>query len=194
MDEAHDLHPKTQVGLKRLVEVVADGNGSLSVVLVGHPKLRNDLRRPTMEEVGFRSTVFAYEGVEGHQREYIDWLLRQCIEPGADTAKVIEDAAVALLAKRLRTPLQIEQHLMLALEEAFRVGEKPVTGEVVEAVLSRHMDDLEPRLVRNGYDTHAVADLVGAKSGEIRQLLQGTLEAARARELTDQMMAAGLPV
>ena len=27
MDQAHDLHPKTLVGLKRLVEVVADGGG-----------------------------------------------------------------------------------------------------------------------------------------------------------------------
>jgi hypothetical protein len=36
------------VGLKRLIEVVRDGNGTLSVVLAGHPKLKNDLRRPTM--------------------------------------------------------------------------------------------------------------------------------------------------
>lgn len=194
VDEAHDLHPKTQVGLKRLVEVVADGGGSLSVVLVGHPKLRNDLRRPTMEEVGFRSTVFAYQGVEGHQREYIGWLLQKCTESGTATAQVIDDAAVALLADRLRTPLQIEQHLMLAFEEAFRVDEKPVTAEVVEAVLSRHMDDLEPRLVRNGYDVRAVAELLGTKSGEVRQLLQGNLEAGRAREMTERMMAAGLPV
>jgi type II secretory pathway predicted ATPase ExeA len=194
VDEAHDLHPKTQVGLKRLLEVVADGGGSLSVVLVGHPKLRNDLRRPTMEEVGFRSTVFAYEGVEGHQREYINWLLRKWTDASTEMAGVIDTDAVALLAKRLRTPLQIEQHLMLAFEEAFRVGEKPVTAEVVEAVLSRHMDDLEPRLVRHGYDARAIAELLGAKSGEVRQLLQGTLEAGRARDLTDQMMAAGLPV
>ena len=45
VDEAHDLHPKTLVGLKRLVELVQNNGGALSVVLVGHPKLRNDLRR-----------------------------------------------------------------------------------------------------------------------------------------------------
>ena len=54
VDEAHDLHPKTLVGLKRLMEIVADGGGKLSIVLIGHPKLRNDLRRPNMEEVGNR--------------------------------------------------------------------------------------------------------------------------------------------
>ena len=48
------LHPKTLVGLKRLIEVVRDGGGTLSIVLAGHPKLKNDLRRPTMEEIGSR--------------------------------------------------------------------------------------------------------------------------------------------
>ena len=56
------------------------------------------------------------------------------------------------------------------------------------------MDDLEPLLVRHGYDARAVAELIGTKPGEVRLLLQGRLEASRAREMTEQMMAAGLPV
>lgn len=194
VDDAHDLHHRTLVGLKRLMEMVADGNGSLAIVLSAHPKLRQDLRRPTMEEVGYRSTVIAYEGVAGHQREYIAWLLRACAAADATLAEMIDDDALELLATRLRTPLQIEQHLVLAFEEAFRVDVKPVTVEVVEAVLSRHMDDLEPRLVRHGYDTRSVAELIGTKPGEVRLLLQGRLEAVRAREMTEQMLAAGLPV
>ena len=67
VDEAHDLHAKTLIGLKRLMEVVADGGGMLSVVLVGHPKLRNDLRRPTMEEIGYRSAIFEFDGMANHQ-------------------------------------------------------------------------------------------------------------------------------
>ena len=194
VDEAHDLHHRTLVGLKRLMEVITDGGGSLTIVLVGHQKLRNDLRRPTMEEVGYRTTVFGYEGVAGHQREYIAWLLQACVAADTGVSEMIDDAAVGLLATRLRTPLQIEQHLVLAFEEAFRVDVKLVTVEVVESVLSRHMDDLEPRLVRHGYDARAVAELIGAKQGEVRLLLQGRLEASRAREMTEQMMAAGLPV
>ncbi len=46
IDDAHDLHPKTLVALKRLIELVTEGGGQLSVVLIGHPKLKNDLRRP----------------------------------------------------------------------------------------------------------------------------------------------------
>ena len=69
VDEAHNLHPKTLKGLKRLMEVIADGGGRLSVVLAGHPKLRNDLRRPTMEEVGYRASSFAFDGIAGQQRD-----------------------------------------------------------------------------------------------------------------------------
>ena len=58
VDEAHDLNGNTLTGLKRLMEVAEDGGGRLSVVLAGHPKLRNDLRRPTMEEIGYRTDIF----------------------------------------------------------------------------------------------------------------------------------------
>ena len=39
VDEAHDLHHPTLTGLKRLMEVVQDGGGKLSIILAGHPKL-----------------------------------------------------------------------------------------------------------------------------------------------------------
>ena len=68
VDEAHNLHPKTLTGLKRLMEVIADGDGRLSVVLAGHPKLRNDLRRPTMEEIGYRTSTFIFDGIRHHAR------------------------------------------------------------------------------------------------------------------------------
>lgn len=71
VDEAHDLNGHTLTGLKRLMEVVEDGGGRLSVVLAGHPKLRNDLRRPTMEEIGYRTDIFTLDGITGSQREYI---------------------------------------------------------------------------------------------------------------------------
>jgi type II secretory pathway predicted ATPase ExeA len=63
VDEAHDLNAHTLTGLKRLMELVEDGDGRLSIVLAGHPKLRNDLRKPTMEEIGYRTDVFSLDGV-----------------------------------------------------------------------------------------------------------------------------------
>jgi len=50
------------IRLKRLIEVVEDGGGTLSVVLAGHPKLKND-RRSTMEEIGYRATVFSLDNL-----------------------------------------------------------------------------------------------------------------------------------
>lgn len=119
VDEAHDLHANTLRGLKRLMEVVANGGGTLSIILSGHPRLRNDLRRPSMEEIGYRMSVFDFDGIAGHQRDYIAWLLKTCAAEDAAIAEMIEDAAIDLLAARLRTPLQIERHLTLAFEEAY---------------------------------------------------------------------------
>lgn len=72
-------------------------------------------------------------------------------------------------------------------------GEKPVTVEVIEGVLSRHIDDIEPRLMRHGYDVRAIVVQFHSKPAEIRMFLSGTLDADRTRELTDRMLAAGLP-
>ena len=46
IDDAHDLHPKTLVALKRLIELVAEGGGQL-------------------EEIGDRTTVFEFGGLRG---------------------------------------------------------------------------------------------------------------------------------
>ncbi len=194
VDEAHNLHPKTLNGLKRLMEVITDGGGKLSVVLAGQPKLRNDLRRPKMEEIGHRTSLFNFDGVAGQQREYINWLLEKCGVAEGKQGEVLSEAASNVLASRLRTPLQIVQHLILALEEGFRIGEKPVTPEVVEAVLSKQIDDLEPRLTRHGYNVRALAEQFNAKPAEIKRFFRGELDATRTRELTDEMLVAGLPL
>lgn len=175
------------------MEVVADGGGSLSIVLAGHPKLRNDLRRPTMEEIGYRTNIFTFEGLGDQQRDYILWLLKACA-PDASPNDLIAEPAIDSLAAKLRTPLQIQQHLVLAFEESFRIGESPVSVDVVEAVLSRQLDELEPRLMRHGYDVRALVEQFHSKPAEIRMFLNGTLDAARSRELSDQMLAAGLPL
>ena len=171
VDEAHDLHHNTLTGLKRLIEMVADGGGKLSVLLAGWPRLRNDLRQPSverrrspgverrrspgverrrspgMEEIGYRTTVFSLEGVTGSQREYIEWVLGTCAGDRAKVDGILDPAAVDLLASRLRTPLQIEQHLTLALETGYQASERPVGEAIVDSVLSKQIDDLEPTLL-----------------------------------------------
>jgi hypothetical protein len=127
-------------------------------------------------------------------RSSLDWLLTQCLAEGVIAGDIITEEALALLARRLGTPLQIEQYLTQALEEGWRVGEKPVTAQLVEALLSPRLDELEPRLRRHGYDIPDLAELINARQGEIRSLLRGELEPARGQELTAKLMAAGLPI
>jgi type II secretory pathway predicted ATPase ExeA len=194
IDDAHELHPKTLIALKRLMELVTDGGGQLSIVLIGHPRLKNDLRRPKMEEIGDRTTVFEFGGLRDRQRDYIDWVLRTSLEESVTPDDVITDEAATRLAAKLKTPLQIGQHLVRAFEAGFEIGARPIDASVVEAVLSRQFDDLEPRLIRNGYDARSLVEQFDAKPAEIRQLLRGDLDPARSRELMDQMRAAGLPI
>jgi hypothetical protein len=166
----------------------------LTVVLAGHPKLKNDLRRPTMEEIGYRSTLFTLEGMVGSQREYITWLIKSCMAEGAKISDILAAEAIDLLSEKLRTPLQIQQHLILAMESAYQVGEKPITKAIVESVLSKQIDDLEPMLTRHGYDVRSLAEQFNAKPAEIKALLKGQLDAARRKELAEQMLSAGLPM
>jgi type II secretory pathway predicted ATPase ExeA len=194
IDEAHDLYSSTLTGLKRLIEVVEDGGGTLSVLLVGHPKLRNDLRRPTMEEIGYRTAIFSVDSLIGSQTEYIQWLLSKCLAPGSKWQEVITPEAVNLLGEKLRTPLQIQQHLSLAFEEAYQTGEKPVSEALVDSILSKQIDDLEPTLTRHGYSIKSLAEQFNTRPAEIRSLFKGQLDPIRAQDLREEMLAAGLPI
>jgi hypothetical protein len=194
VDEAQDLNGNTLNGLKRLMEVVEDGGGLLSVVLVGQPRLRYGLGRPTMEEIGYRTDVFDFEGVAGVQRPYIEWLLDNCSQRDVEPDSILTEAAVDVFAEKLRTPLQIQWHLTRALEAGYEAGEKPVSVMVVESVLSRQLDDLEPTLKRLGFGVRDLAEQIDAKPTEIRALFDNQLDPTRATELRDRMLAAGLPV
>ena len=193
IDDAHDLHPKTLTALKRLIELVAEGGGQLSIVLVGHPKLKNDLRRPKMEEIGDRTTVFEFGGLRDRQRNYIDWVLKASLDEGVAPDDVLTDEAAKLLAAKLMTPLQIGQHLVRAFVAGLEIGAKPIDASVVEAVLFSQLNDLEPQLTRNGYDLRSLVEQFDAKPAKIRRMLRGDLDAGRSQELMDEMGAAGLP-
>ena len=194
VDEAHDLNGHTLTGLKRLMEVIEDGGGRLSIVLSGHPKLRNDLRKPTMEEIGYRTDVFNLDGIAGSQREYIHWLLCECTADKREVGEILTPQAIDALATRLRTPLQIQQHLTFALDAGYQAGVTPVTEELVESVLMRKIDDLEPTLTRHGYRVKDLVEQFNAKPAEIRALFANQLDPTRTAELRAELQMAGLPI
>lgn len=194
VDEAHDLNGNTLTGLKRLMEVIEDGDGRLSVILSGHPKLRNDLRRPTMEEIRYRTDVFDLDGIAGSQRDYIHWLLEACTAGKHDAESILTPEAIDLLATRLRAPLQIQQHLTFALETGYQAGVTPVSAELVESMLSRQIDDLEPTLTRHGYHVRDLVEQFRAKPAEIKALFANQLDPTRTAELRAEFQMAGLPI
>jgi len=192
IDEAHDLHRKTLTELKRLMELVRQQGDLLAVVLAGHPKLKNLLRHPALEEIGARATVLTLEGIQGQQRDYLTWLLAACGEPGHEA--IVTAAALDRLAEALATPLQMEQYLTLALEEAYRAGQRPVTPEFIDNVLAKGLNDVEPTLARHGYTARAVADLLHVRPAEVHAFLRGQLPAGRAQELQHELRAVGIPL
>jgi hypothetical protein len=107
---------------------------------------------------------------------------------------ILTTEAIDLLATRLRTPLQIQLHLTLSLEAGYQTGGAPVSGELVESVLSRQLDDLEPTLTRHGYRVKDLVDQFDAKPAEIKALFNNSLDATRMTELRIQFLAAGLPI
>jgi hypothetical protein len=94
----------------------------------------------------------------------------------------------------LTTPLQIEYYLTRALEEGYKVGQKPITPDLIESVLARDLDDLEPRLTRHGYNAKTLADLLNVRPADIRAFLAGRLPPSRTQELQQELLAAGLPL
>lgn len=175
------------------MEVIRDGGGKLSIVLAGHPKLRNDLKSPTMEEVG-RTITISLDASQGILKDYIKWLLNDCTDDKVKPTDIIEDQAMDYLAEHLTTPLQVEQHLTLALEEAFKLGLKAITVDLLAETLSRRIDEIEPTLIRHGYNDKVIAEQFRYKPAEIRKLFKGELDANRVKEITAEMREAGLPI
>ena len=193
IDEAHDIHGHTLNGLKRLLELITAGGGKLSVVLVGHPRLQNDLRRATMEEIGDRTSKFDFVALGDQRREFLLWLLESCLDEGVDPDGVIAPDAQDFLVERLSTPLQFAEHLNRAFTDAFHLGAEQVTRAIVENTLSAGFDSLDAKLARIGYTPKALAERFDAHPREIRRFLSGRLDPERTEELGAALRDAGIP-
>ena len=193
MDDAHDLHGQTLRALKHMIEKTGRRGSRLTVVLAGHPRLTNELRRPSRAETGARTTVFAFEGMQGQQRRSITWVLEHSA-PEVDPMDILTSDALSLLADRLSTPLQIDHDLTRILAQAYRLGEKPVTPAMVRKALAPDMHDLEPTLTRYGYTIPAVSELLNIRQADVRGFLHGQLPPGRTEELHHQWLAVGIPL
>ena len=175
IDEAHDLSCHTLISLKRLIELIYSSENKLTVILAGHPKLGNDLRRPTMEEIGARAQLFQLNHWVENKTHYGSWLLKQCCRKEADQTEFITPEAIELLVNSLVTPLQINHYLMQAMDRAYLAGVKPITLEIIQSVLVPDLDGMEAKLARHGYNMHALCEVLNARPSEVKAYLLGQL-------------------
>ena len=194
VDDAHGLHSTTLVSLKKLIELVRSNGERLSVILAGHPKLKNDLRRPTLEEIGGRTQAFSIEGIRGQESKYIEWLLTQAAKDKVKPSDILSSETIEFLAERLSTPLQIEQYLTLAMNEAYQVGLKPITPDFMETILAIGLDELEPNLIRHGYNAKSIARLLNVRPSEVRSFLHNQLSPEKTTEMREQILKIGIPI
>lgn len=194
VDDAHGLHSTTLVSLKKLIELVRSNGERLSVILAGHPKLKNDLRRPTLEEIGGRTQAFSIECIRGQELKYIEWLLDRATKEKVKPSDILSPETIEYLAERLSTPLQIEQYLTLAMNEAYQVGLKPITPEFMETILAIGLDELEPNLIRHGYNAKSIARLLNVRPSEVRSFLHNQLSDEKTTEMREQILKIGIPI
>jgi hypothetical protein len=79
-------------------------------------------------------------------------------------------------------------------EEAYKVGQKPMGPDMIDNVLAKDIDRLEPRLTRQGYNAKVLAELLKAKPREIKSFLSGQLAPGRTQELQTELLAVGIPL
>ena len=121
-----------------------------------------------MEEIGDRRTVFEFGGlarptarlhrlgIQGIARRGRNARRRSDRRGGDAAGGEAEDAAANRPASGARVRGRVREN-------------------IVEAVLSGKLDELEPQLTRNGYDLRSLVEQFAAKPAEIRQLLRGDL-------------------
>ncbi len=110
------------------------------------------------------------------------------------TQEILTTDAIDLLAMKLHTPLQVQLYLTLVMETGYQTGEKLITATLIESVLSRQLDNLEPTLTRHGYRLKDMVEQFDAKPAEIRALFNHQLDPVRTAELRDRMLAVGLQI
>jgi hypothetical protein len=80
-------------------------------------------------------------------------------------------------------------------EEGFPTHKvKPITTEFMETVLAIGFDDLEPNLIRHGYNTQSIARLLNVRPAEVRSFLHGQLPPEKTQDMRDLILKIGIPL
>lgn len=64
----------------------------------------------------------------------------------------------------------------------------------METVLAIGLDDLEPNLIRHGYNVKSIARLLNVKPSEVRSFLHNQLPPEKTQDIRDQILKIGIPL
>jgi hypothetical protein len=162
------------------------------VILAGHPKLGNDLKRPSMEEIGARTQLYQLNHLVENKEHYGRWLFKQCCRADIKIAEIITAEAMDLLISSLVTPLQINHYLVRAMEQAYLSCTKPMTVEIIQSVLVLDLDGIEAKLARSGYNLQALCETLTARPTEVKAYLLGQLNTNKLPEFNKEIYKLGI--
>jgi type II secretory pathway predicted ATPase ExeA len=147
IEEAHDLSTQTLKYLKRFYELEDGYKKLLGIILVGQTELKhmfNESQHVEMREVIRRVQVAEIRGLDGNLKDYLNVKFKRV---GAKIEDIIDDEAIAALARRLTTdegkgkkstshayPLLVNNYTARAMNLTAEMGETKITADVVEAL------------------------------------------------------------
>ena len=166
----------------------------LSIIIVGHPKLANDLRNPALEEIGARAKIFELGSSETNNSRFVEWLFNSCSANKIKPLEILTEETITLLTERLITPLQMAYYLTRILEKGYQIGEKPIGVEIANAILSPDLNALEPNLARQGYNLSVLCERLGIGRKEMRSYLNGKLAQSRCDEVNKDIYKLGIVI
>ena len=175
-----------------MIELIYSVGPNFTVILAGHPKLANDLRRPTMEEIGARAQLFQLNHWVENKEQYGSWLFKQCCKKDIKIGEIITEEAMELLISSLVTPLQINHYLTQAMEQAYSSGTKPIISEIIQSVLVSDLDGMEAKLARSGYNLQALCEVLNARPSEVKSYLLGQLNTNKLGEFNKEIYKLGI--
>jgi hypothetical protein len=142
-----------------------------------------------MEEIGSRATIFELESLGSEKRKYLKWLSMQSVAPKTKIESVINRGRSCYARRKAHNDTAVPILSTRALEEAYKVGQKPVGADMIDNVLAKDVDGLEPTLTRQGYNAKVLAELLNANRA--RSIVP---EAGQTQELQRGLLAAGIPL
>jgi type II secretory pathway predicted ATPase ExeA len=132
VDDAHLLADDALLMLRRFRELKVGARRLVGMVLLGQPSLAKRLRSNYfLNEVALRCDCFVLDGVNGQIGQYIEFRLERAGLNGT-SSQIFDKSAIKAIGKIATTPLAVNSICSMALIRAHDLGERIVTGEIIE--------------------------------------------------------------